>query len=371
MSKVAAAVIALLALGACTAESPTSLRPAPDAARSITAAASRTVVMSGLDSPRGLAWGPEGGLYVAEAGSSVAPGPCFATPRGPSCYSGTGAITRLWHGRQERVASGLPSAYGTTTTDIGGPHDISFLGRGNAQVVIGWGGPPQSRAAFGAFGAAFGSLIALEPSGGWRVVADIAAFEGAVNPAGGVVESNPYGVLAEADARYVVDAGGNSLLAVRPNGDVSLVATFAAIPVPRGPFNPPFAQSDAVPTEVTRGPDGALYVSTLTGVPFLPGAAAIYRVVPGQAPQVYAGGLTQITDFDWAPDGSLLVAQYASGPFFAGPGSVVRVAPDGSRSTVAAGLSHPTGVLAGPDGSVYVSNNGNLPGVGEVLRFVP
>jgi len=32
------------------------------------AAAEVTVVMSGLDSPRGLAFGPEGALYVAEAG---------------------------------------------------------------------------------------------------------------------------------------------------------------------------------------------------------------------------------------------------------------------------------------------------------------
>ena len=32
------------------------------------AASSPQAVMTGLDNPRGLAWGPEGGLYVAEAG---------------------------------------------------------------------------------------------------------------------------------------------------------------------------------------------------------------------------------------------------------------------------------------------------------------
>ena len=34
-----------------------------------------TVVMSGLDNPRGLAFGPEGALYVAEAGSDPKPRP--------------------------------------------------------------------------------------------------------------------------------------------------------------------------------------------------------------------------------------------------------------------------------------------------------
>ena len=371
MSHASRSVIPLLVVAACTTEPPTSQTFRPAVSRDIAPAASRTVVMSGLDAPRGLAWGPEGALYVAEAGSNVATGPCVAGGRGSNCYSGTGAVTRLWHGRQERIASGLPSGYNATTADIGGPHDISFVGRGNAQVSIGWGGPPASRAAFGEIGAAFGTLIAVTPSGNWRVEADIAAFEGENNPAGGILESNPYGILAEPEARYVTDAGGNSLLRVRPNGDVSLVATFAAIPVPRGPFNPPFAQSDPVPTEVTRGPDGALYVSTLTGAPFLPGAAAIYRVVPGQAPQMYVGGLTQIVDFDWAADGSLYVVQYASAPFLGGPGSVIRISPNGNRSTITADLFHPTAVLAGPDGAIYVSNKGSQPSVGEVLRIVP
>jgi hypothetical protein len=235
MSNVSRAVAPLLVLAACTAEPPTSHTLRPDVSRDVAPAAAQTVVMSGLDAPRGLAWGPEGALYVVEAGTNIAPGPCVAGGRGSTCFSGTGAVTRLWRGQPERIVSGLPSGYNATTADIGGPSDISFIGRGNAQVSIGLGGPPASRAAFGNAASAFGTLISLTPSGNWRIVADIAAFEGTNNPAGGVLESNPFGLLAESDARYVTDAGGNSLLKVTPNGDVSLVATFAAIPVPAGP----------------------------------------------------------------------------------------------------------------------------------------
>jgi hypothetical protein len=66
------------------------------------------LVMSGLDNPRGLAWGPEGALYVAEAGTG-GPQACFGTPRGPAFVGFTGAVSRLWNGLQERVATGLPS----------------------------------------------------------------------------------------------------------------------------------------------------------------------------------------------------------------------------------------------------------------------
>jgi hypothetical protein len=99
--------------------------------------------------------------------------------------------------------------------------------------------------------------------------------------------------------------------------------------------------------------------------------ARIFRVVPGQAPTVFASGFSMITDMDWGGDGSLYVLQYASAPFFGGVGSVLRVAPDGSRTTVATGLANPTAVLAAPDGSIYVSNRGNVEGIGEVLRIVP
>jgi hypothetical protein len=368
------AFASLVALGACADRGPTVPAGTARLDRETPApAASVTVVMTDLDAPRGLAFGPEGALYVAEAGTTAITGPCvplFPAARGVSCYSGTGAVSRLWKGRQERILSGLPSAYGTTTTDITGPHDVGFHGRGNGFVTIGWGADPALRASFGGVGEQFGALHRFNPSGTLRRVADVAAFELAQNPAGGRFDSNPFGLLAEPGRQFVADAGGNALLEVGDDGAVSLVATFAPIPAPPGAPGPP--TSEPVPTEVHRGPDGALYVSTLTGVPFRPGTAAIYRVVPGQAPQVYAGGFSFITDFAFGTDGSLYVLQFATAAGLGGPGVVIRAAPgNGARSTVIATLSTPTGITVGPDGAVYVSNKGRLPAQGEVLRIVP
>ncbi len=154
-----------------------------------------TVVMSGLDNPRGLAFGPEGGLYVAEAGRGGG-GPCQVLRGALQCYGPSGAITRLWRGIQEPVVTGLPSQVDPNGQAIG-PSDISFQGRGGAFITLGFGGDPASRAAFGAPGALFGTLIQASAGEAWRVVADVSAYEAAANPAGGPIDTNPYGLLAE------------------------------------------------------------------------------------------------------------------------------------------------------------------------------
>jgi DNA-binding beta-propeller fold protein YncE len=371
MAKKRALLLVPLVLASACADAATG--PAERASIKRAAAVSSpgvTVVMSGLNGPRGLDWSPDGALYVTESGTTKSTGACATVLEGTvlqtRCYSGTGSVSRLRKGRQERIATGLPSTFLVSSGATAGPQDISFAG-GRAFVVLGLGADPAARAELGEAAARLGTLIQLQRSGEWRVVADVAGFEGSANPDGLVVYSNPFGVLAESPRRFVVDAGGNTLLEVGANGDIELLATF-----PRTAAPPPFGQAEAVPTKVSRGPDGALYVSTLSGVPFLDGAAAIYRVVPGQPPVPYATGFKTITDFAFAPDGGLYVLQFATGPvFFAGPGALIRVAPDGTRSVVAAALTQPTGLALGEDGSVYVSNRGTSSGGGEVLRIVP
>ena len=341
----------------------------------LAAAAAPEPVMTGLDNPRGLAWGPEGALYVAEAGKG-GPGVCVPLPDGPGvrCYGTTGAISRLWHGQQERVVTGLPSLAGQPAGDTAtGPQHISFQGRGGLYVTIGCGCNKATATGQLLDGLGFGYLLHVPASGNPNALTDIAGYEASANPDGAQIDSNPYGLLALPGHRLVADAGGNSLLDVAANGDVSTIATFPRV-APPGPFG----LRDAVPTDVVAGPDGAYYVSTLTGFPFTANSATVYRVVPGQAPTAYAWNLTMLTDLAFAADGSLYVLQHASaipgvGFPFAGPGAVRKLQPGGGGTStlVADGLPRATGLVTGDDGALYVSVNGASAGNGAVWRIVP
>jgi hypothetical protein len=89
-------------------------------ATSALAAPATTVVMSGLDNPRGLTFGQKDALYVAEAGVGGTQ-PCGGGPEDNEVFFGpTGAVSRLHLGHQERIATGLPSLAGADGTGATG-----------------------------------------------------------------------------------------------------------------------------------------------------------------------------------------------------------------------------------------------------------
>ena len=90
----------------------------------------------------------------------------------------------------------------------------------------------------------------------------------------------------------------------------------------------------AVPTSVAvRRGDPNIYVGQLTGFPFVPGAANVWRIKPDGTTDVYASGFTNITDIAWGPQGSLYVLEIAQTalPPTTRTGAVVEVWPNGKR----------------------------------------
>jgi hypothetical protein len=336
-------------------------------------AVAQEVVMSGLDNPRGLAFAPNGALYVTEAGRG-GNGPCVVAGTGETrCYGKTGAITRLWMGHQSRVVAGLESHALPDGSSASGPNDISFQGVGGAYITMGLGGDHEFKEALGANFS--GTVIRMAASGVWKVVADVLHHETVENPAGGHVDTNPFGILAEPGGLLVADAGGNALLSIAPNGAIETVAVFPPLPNPIFPLGPPMVES--VPTAVARGADGVLYVGQLTGFPFVPGLANIYRLLPGHEPVVHCTGFKAIMDLAFGADGSLYVVENATNtfppppPFAPNTGRLSRVAPDCTVTPLLEGLDRPTAVAVGADGAIYVTNHGVTPGAGEVLKLTP
>jgi len=344
-----------------------------------------SVIASGLNNPRGLNFGSEGALYVAEAGSG-GPGPCAPGPEGTRCYGTTGSVTRinLRKGTVTRIASGLPSLASEDGSFATGIHDISFQGLGNGFMTTGFGGDPADRTAlFGAAGTNFARLVRINAKGSWGLQEDLGSYEAAANPAGDEVDSNPYGILSLPGKRVVADAGANALNEVSANGRILTLAVFPDRLVDAPPFLelPPGTQipMDAVPTSVALGPDGHYYVGQLTGFPFPVGRANIYRVPPqGGTPEVYAADFTAVIDVAFGPDGSMYVLEIAKNGLLAAfidgdwTGALIRVAPDGTRTEIAPGtLFAPGGVAIGSDGALYVTNNSIFSGSGQVIRIEP
>ncbi|WP_370095673.1 ScyD/ScyE family protein [Streptacidiphilus sp. MAP12-20] len=318
-----------------------------------------------LGNPRGLSAGPDGSLYLAEAGS----GGTVCVPGGLSgttCVGLTGSFDQVSDsGTVRRVVTHLISASGPGGIAAEGPVSVShgpddtFFGLfgESSHVVPPKGAIPNNLRRAGL--AQLGHLVLVKHNGSVKDLSDVGDQDwtwtsARVNLAPhDFPDANPNAVLFSRGRVFVADAGSNLLDQVKRNGKAHVEAFF---PVPAK------SQTDSVPTCVARGPDGALYVGELLGGSASPGGARVWRVAPGHQPTVWATGLTTVQGCGFGEDGAFYATEFQVhglnfGPTASPAGDVVRIDRWGHRTHLGVGtLFFPSGLAVGVDGSIYVSN---------------
>jgi hypothetical protein len=330
-----------------------------------------TVVASHLNNPRGLSPAPGGGLYLAEAGSGGKV--CVkGGEQGTTCIGKTGSFDLVTKHGVKRLVTGLISGSGPGGVAAEGPVSVSHGPWGTLYGQFGLNThevPPAGAIPSGLRSAALAELGRLVTVGSHSVrsLSDVGDQDWTWTSTRVKLapkdfpDANPNAVLYSRGHVYVVDAGANVLVDVARGGTVKVLAFFG---VPKG------SQSDSVPTCLTRGPDGALYVGELLGGYYSPGHARVWRVVPGHAPKVWATGLTTVQGCGFGRDGAFYATEFQTGGLNEGQGAnpagdVVRIDRWGHRTHLGAGqLFYPSGFAAGSDGAIYVSNCSIAPASG-------
>ena len=343
----------------------------PASARAQTPALPKaTVVTSGLNNPRGLAFGPGGALYVAEGGTggtASTKGLCtqVVPPIGPYTGGFTASISRTsGYGTTTVVASGLPSSQtAPPMSNVSGVADVAFGPGGTLFALIGGAG-----CSHGLKGTS-NQIVRVHGDGSVSTVANLSAFLAAhpvAHPDKADFEPDGtwYSFVTAGRDFYAVEPNHQELDKITSDGHVSRVIDFSRF----FPGNTDWRGPTAM---VSRG--GSLYIGTLTGFPVKVGAAEVFKVNPRTGRfSVFASDLTTVLGLAFGRDGALYVLEMSVKNGGPAPmtGEVVKINGNG-RTTIASGLNFPTGMTLGPDGNLYVSVNGlgAPPGAGQVLRI--
>lgn len=274
--------------------------------------------------------------------------------------------------------------------------DLAAIGRGSWWAVRG--------AEDGLQGTDLGQAVYRASRGRVRELVNLFEFEAENNPAGGLIESNPFDVHnLSGDLALVVDAAGNDLLRVDDEGGVDVVAWFpnelvstadlkVLLGCPEsgaGPcFTPDMLPAQPVPTSVAVGPDGYYYVGELKGFPAPQNESRIWRIAPwaswaecgadADCELLFDGGFTSIIDLAFGPDGLLYVVELDENSWFAANLPPAALA-GGTISAcdveapacveVATGLPLPTAITFGKDGTLWSTEYGPVPGMATVVEI--
>lgn len=329
-----------------------------------TLSSNATVYATGLNNPRGLKFGPDGALYVAEGGtggtnSTLGVCPQVVAPIGPYTGGNTGRISRIGLlGARSTVVDALPSSQTSPAQGslVSGVADIAFIGSTMYAVLAGAG------CSHGVANTPNGIIQINTANGKWTQFADLSGFIAShpvANPNSDDFEPDGtfYSLVALGNQLYTVEPNHGEIDEIGPQGNIRRVVDISA------------NQGHIVPTALAY--HNGWYFGNLYQFPIHQGESNIYSLSANREIRVITIGVTTVVGlaFDAQNRMYILEMSAAEGNPTPGTGKVLRYEYNGNLTTIASGLTFPTGMTFGQDGTLYVSNFGfGFPaGAGQIV----